>query len=1112
MISDATIQKVRDLDISDVLKSYGVELRRRGANLFAHCPFHTERTPSFTVKPGKQAYYCHSCHKGGDGINFVMEKEGLDFMQAVESIARNNNIPIEYTDTAKSEEEREAQRRREALLAAVQTVQDFFVEQIGNADTEDAVKARQYATDRWGEEFCSESGIGYAPQDPKALLEHCRNKAVSADLLLQSGLLGKGKDGSLYPLFRHRVTIPVRDRHGRIIAFTARYIGEREDVGKYINSANSAMFVKGNAIFGIDKASRHREADFYNIVEGAPDVLRMQSIGLGNTVASLGTAWTESQFEQLKRYTKSLCFIPDTDIPKEGAHFGPGFEAVMKNGSTAIRKGFDVTVRELPFKEIPAQSSEDSEEETGVILSKNDADDYILSKQIYSEIPEQPFIVWLARKRFAVASSAVEERRYIAEIADLLRHVSEQIVFDICIDQLSKIHGKPRLWREAVNRAKGEAKRREEASSPKTDREKDTELLRQFNLAIRDNCYFSFDGDDEPTRLSNFILEPLFHIEDEINGTRLFRMRNKYGNSRVIELRESELCSLSAFTQRVGSLGNFIWRAKADKLNNVKEYTYAKTDTASRIRKMGWNADGEFYAFGNGVLADGKFRPVDELGIVRDIKGSTYYIPATSRMYSGNEEIFQFERLMVHRDTSGIKMYDFASKLIQVFGENAEIALCYLFSTIFRDIIFRRTRHFPLLNLFGEKGTGKTTLATCLQSFFIHGIDPPNIGVTSIPAMNDRVSQSVDTLVVFDEYKNDLDVRKIAFFKGLWGGGGQTKKNTNTDGMAAQTIVSTGVALCGQDKPTQDMALFTRLIFLAFTKTSFTPEERLRYDELVSLCNLGLTHLAIEVLSHRAAFEKNFPQAYALTKGELSARLDGEEIHDRIFGNWIIPLATFRVLETLIDLPFSYPELFDSALRGMRNQNEYAKESSEMADFWNTLQGMQSAGKCIDRAHFRIRYQRTFRALSMREDIIFPEAKPILYLNAPAVAALLNGNRSNNSTANRSNWSTTLSYLKSHPSFLGLKQDRFVILTSQGTPDYTFESTGAGQIRRQKVNRPKALCFDYQRLKEDFGLTLETEALTEAEEISEDSEQPQPPQIPQETTLFPPVGSDTVPF
>ena len=369
--------------------------------------------------------------------------------------------------------------------------------------------------------------------------------------------------------------------------------------------------------------------------------------------------------------------------------------------------------------------------------------------------------------------------------------------------------------------------------------------------------------------------------------------------------------------------------------------------------------------------------------------------------------------------------------------------------------------------------------------------------------MNDRVSQAVNTFVVFDEYRNDLDVRKIQFLKGMWGGGGQTKKNANTDGMAAQTFVSTGVAVCGQDKPTQDMALFTRLIFLQYNRTVFTAAEQNRCGELVALCNLGLTHLTLQILSHRSMFEKNFAQAYALTKSELSAKVEDEEIHSRIFGNWVIPLAAFRVLETVLDMPFSYSELFDIALKGMRNQNEFAQESSEVADFWNTLQGMQSAGRCIDKSHFRIRYQRSFRSLSMKEDMIFIEPKPILYLNAPAIGALFNGNRGQNSTANRSNWSTTLSYLKSHPSFLGLKQDRFVILTPQGVPDYEIDNNAMGHpTKKLKSIRPKALCFDYSKLKEDFGLTLEIEALTEAEEIIEDNDRAQNPEFNQQELPF----------
>ena len=577
-------------------------------------------------------------------------------------------------------------------------------------------------------------------------------------------------------------------------------------------------------------------------------------------------------------------------------------------------------------------------------------------------------------------------------------------------------------------------------------------------------------------------MEPLFHIEDENNGTRIFRMRNMYNVCRVVELKESELCSLSNFQQKVGSLGNYVWLAKIDRLNRVKEYLYSKTDTAERVRKLGWNATEGFFAFGNGIFAGGSFRAVNELGIVRGDNGKAFYIPATSKIYIHNQEIFQFERLMVHENRNGVKLYDYVSRLTEVFGENANVAFCYLLATLFRDIIFSRTRHFPILNLFGEKGTGKTTLATSLQSFFLHGVDPPNLGVTSVPAMNDRVSQAVNTLVVLDEYKNDLDIRKIAYLKGLWGGGGQTKKNTGTDGMAAQTIVTTGVVLCGQDKPTQDMALYTRVIFLTFSKTSFSQAEKKHYEDLVALCNLGLTHLTLEILNHRELFEKNFPEIYSITKRELATKLENETIHDRIFGNWVIPLAAFRTLETVIDVPFTYTELFDTAIKGIRVQNELAQESSEIADFWNMLQGFQTSGKCIDRVHYRIRYMKSFRPLSVREDIEFNEARPILYLNMAAIASLFNS-RNMNATANRSNWSTILSYLKSHPSYLGLKQDRFTILSPSGLPEYSIEIVNGEQVRKVKVNRPKALCFDYQQLKDTFGLELETEVVSDNTEL-----------------------------
>ncbi len=891
-----------------------------------------------------------------------------------------------------------------------------------------------------------------------------------------------------YQLFRRRIVIPIKDRYGRVIAFTARYIGDSSSAPKYINSSNSEVYTKGTALFGIDRASKAREAGNIIIVEGAPDVLRLQSVGLDNTVASLGTAWTDVQFNKLRRITSSICFIPDSDV-SEGRLFGPGFEAVMQNGAAAMKKGFVVTVRELPFSEVPVTYEDIKElypdpnkvpkDFVKIKPGKNDPDSYINSKDDYTALTEKYFVVWLAEKRFYEADSLVKERQAVSEIADLLRYIDDPLVLDQCIEQLNKIHGRTKFWKDAVTQARGEAKRQKSSTSSLDERQREVEDLRKAGLFIRDNCYYTIgDEEEDPVMISNFIMEPLFYIGDDNNGTRIFRLKNETGDRRLLEIRESEMCSLNAFQQKVGTLGNFIWLAKLERLNRVKRYLYAKTDTAERIRKLGWDNANDFFAFGNGILTEGVFSQVDDMGIVRGLNGKAFYIPATSKMYRNNPEIYQFERLMVHENRTGVSLMTFSEKLITVFGENARIALCYLFSTVFRDVIFRKVRHFPILNLFGEKGTGKTTLATSLQSFFIHGIDPPNLGVTSVPAMNDRVSQAVNTLVVFDEYKNDLDIRKIAYLKGLWGGGGQTKKNTNTDGMATQTIVSTGVALCGQDKPTQDMALYTRVLFLAFTKTSFNQNERTRYEDLVTLCNMGLTHLTAELLKHRSLFEKNFSEAYAMSKRELAAKLSEVSVHERIFGNWVIPLTTYRSLETVLDLPFSYAELFDTAVKGVLNQNELAQESSEVGDFWNMLQGFQTTGKCVEGVHYNIRYLRRFRPLSVNEDIEFNESRPVLYLNAAAISPLFSG-RGNNATSARSYWSTIMSYLKSHNSYLGLKQDWFSILLPNGDIDYAVETINGQQVKRKKTNRPKALCFDYIILKDAFGIDLETEVITD---------------------------------
>lgn len=349
MISENTLAKVRDLPIQRILEPYVKFKREGGHTLKGLCPFHSERTPSFAVNLSKNLYHCFGCNRGGDGITFIMEKENLNFLDAVRFIAKQHNITIEYTkDGETTEEEKTEQKRKESLLVALDILQNFFVNNLRLAGSDETRHAQDYAYGRWPEEFCSEAGIGYAPKDGKAFMDFCRQKGIQEDLLFELGMFKRAEDNDVYPMFRERIMIPVRNRWGRIIAYTARYIGTNPKASKYINSATSLIYTKGETLFGIDRAFRLRNPENIIIVEGAPDVLRMQSIGLENTVASLGTAWNENQLELLKRHTDSLCFIPDSDVSEDGLP-GAGFKAAMENGALAIRKGFHVTVRELPL-------------------------------------------------------------------------------------------------------------------------------------------------------------------------------------------------------------------------------------------------------------------------------------------------------------------------------------------------------------------------------------------------------------------------------------------------------------------------------------------------------------------------------------------------------------------------------------------------------------------------------------------------------------------------------------------------------------------------------------------------------------------------------------------
>lgn len=223
MISEQTKQRAIDAaDVYDVLSDFLPELRRKGSNYQCCCPFHSEKTPSFIVSPSRNRYHCFSCHKSGDAIEFLREHENMSFSEAIEYICRKYSIPVEYDKRERTQEEIDRSLKKEALLIALTVVQEFYVEQL-QADTPEAAKARRYAYARWGEQYCKEFGVGYAPQSSQALLDYAKKRCLSIPLLMEAGVIAKGDNGE-YAFMRQRVTLPIRGDWGKVIAWSGRYI------------------------------------------------------------------------------------------------------------------------------------------------------------------------------------------------------------------------------------------------------------------------------------------------------------------------------------------------------------------------------------------------------------------------------------------------------------------------------------------------------------------------------------------------------------------------------------------------------------------------------------------------------------------------------------------------------------------------------------------------------------------------------------------------------------------------------------------------------------------------------------------------------------------------
>ncbi|HZY62449.1 MAG TPA: DNA primase [Edaphobacter sp.] len=342
-MSDNFAQTVKQqADIVKVIGEY-VKLRKSGAqNYTGLCPFHKEKTGSFSVNATHGYFYCFGCHEKGDVFTFVMKMETISFPEAIRSVAAKCGIPLPKREFNSPEEAREAGLRRQ-LLDIHEAATQYFEAQLKSPE---AARAREYLTGRGvTPETIAKFRIGYAPDDfnqmRNALAQHFSEEVMRASGLFSAKEQADGSQGQLYARFRKRVTFPIANEQGKTIAFTARALDSHDekgrDIAKYLNSPETPLYTKGQVLFNLDKAKVSiRQLEYVILVEGQMDCISVYTAGFRNVVATSGTAFTEMQVRLLSRFTKNVAvnFDPDT----------AGANATQKTIELLIEEGFRIKV------------------------------------------------------------------------------------------------------------------------------------------------------------------------------------------------------------------------------------------------------------------------------------------------------------------------------------------------------------------------------------------------------------------------------------------------------------------------------------------------------------------------------------------------------------------------------------------------------------------------------------------------------------------------------------------------------------------------------------------------------------------------------------------------
>lgn len=488
----------------------------------------------------------------------------------------------------------------------------------------------------------------------------------------------------------------------------------------------------------------------------------------------------------------------------------------------------------------------------------------------------------------------------------------------------------------------------------------------KYGIWLDNGTYHVLSQKNIPLEVSNFQMRILYHVEtSDDEAFRLVEIKNIHGFTSVVNMNTDDFVSVAGFKKIVARKGNFIWKGTEPDLCRLQDKLQREERPTELVKQLGWHRKGAFYVFANGIYdpEDNRFLPIDMYGIVEHkIRGKNgaetlrnFFIPAMSKIFEDKDDKFANDKKFVYKSTEH-SFSTWAAQYVKVYGDMGKMALVFYVMSLFSDIIFKdMSQRFPILNVYGKRGTGKGTLIASLMRLFGEGQDQLMLGgASTVVGFMRKFGQFSNTIVWLDEYKNNLKANYIESLKNIFDRIGYERGKKDNTFQTESTPIRSACILSGQEMPTIEPALFTRVVLLMLTETKYNDAQREEFRKLSRWETAGLSGITVDLLKYREYFERGWKDKFELELKALIKNVNNADVEERMLQSYASVIATAILLSEKEQLPFKPDDFRKLAKETLLNQFFVLKGSDDATKFFEVVEQLHTQGQIQDNKHFKL--------------------------------------------------------------------------------------------------------------------------------------------------------------